>query len=660
MSEKKFFRSLFDRENIYIWLILAAIVVSVFFKPYIALIALSLWGVIVVVNFILHIRRKKKIVDYIENLSIDMDVITKSILIDFPMPLVMVSNDGRIVWYNNGFKGFFDKDNLLDHNISDCLPQIDLEEIKEDSLSENEIYIKGKIYSLSCSQAKTEDSLLMLYFSDQTANIELKKTLEEDRPCAALVVIDNYEELMQGMEDADMPLLIADIDSSVSKYFSVTDGVLKKYERDKYLVVFKNKYIKEMMENRFELLDIVKGIDKKNLMPVTLSIGIGLTESNLKEEFQSAVAAIDIALGRGGDQVVIKDKENFRFFGGKSREIERRTKVKARVVANALKELIVQADNVIIMGHEKPDFDAIGAAVGLYALARSQEKMTKIVANHFDESVKGLVSKLQEKKEYAEVFVKGWEASEFIEEKTLLIIVDTFRRNYVDSPELVDEISQIAVIDHHRKGADFIKNTVLTYQEAYASSTCELVAEILQYVGININVMPEEAEAMYAGILMDTKDFSLKTGVRTFEAAAFLRKQGIDIKRAKGFMESDFDTYNIISNAVSKAKIIDGIAITYINKELENISVVISKIADELLKILGIKASFVLGQAKEEVCISGRSSGEVNVQVILEKLGGGGHFVAAGAQLRDTTIMKARKLLEEEIAIYNRENKREA
>ena len=410
-----------------------------------------------------------------------------------------------------------------------------------------------------------------------------------------------------------------------------TSGILRKFERDKYLYLFQHKYIKELEDKKFEILDNVKEINLGNKIPVTLSFGIGLGGMTPIENLSFAGAAIDIALGRGGDQVVIKNKDSFTFYGGKARELEKRTKVKARVIAYALREIIDQADSVTIMGHENADIDSLGSALGLYRMVKSRGKNAYIVLNRTNPTIDSLVSKIQKSPEYEGIFVGRSEALDKVGKKSILIIVDTHRPAFTELPELLEMAGQIVVIDHHRKGADFIQDTVLTYQETYASSTCELVTEILQYMDDKFKMKPLEAEALFAGIVVDTKNFTFKTGVRTFEAASYLRRQGVDTVAVKQLFQNDLGTYLSISNVVREAEIIkENIAISICAPNIKNPQLIAAKASDELLNLSGIVAAFVLCSVGGEVWISGRSLGDINVQVILEKLGGGGHLTVGG------------------------------
>ena len=410
--------------------------------------------------------------------------------------------------------------------------------------------------------------------------------------------------------------------------------------------VWKNANLEKIKEDKFSLLDKIKELDPKQKVQFTLSIAISNEGEVDKDKFKSAQTAMDIVLGRGGDQAVVRQNDIYKFFGGRAQEVEKRTKVKARVVAHALENLIKESSKVMVMGHMNPDIDAMGSAIGIYRLAKSLDKNAYIIASN-TASLQNFRESLTEEPEYEDVIISKEVAEENIDEDTLLVVVDTHKVNYVESEEVLKKASKIVIIDHHRRSADYIENATLTFQEVYASSAAELVTELLQYAEVNVELKKIEAEALYAGIMMDTKSFTFKTGVRTFEAAAYLRKCGVDIIRVKKWFQSDLESFNKIADIVRKAEIVnDSIAIALCDGEKsKDISLLCAKAADELLTISDVTASFVLGDTGEKVCISGRSIGDINVQVILEKLGGGGHITLAGAQVEGMTLEEVKQEL---------------
>ena len=408
------------------------------------------------------------------------------------------------------------------------------------------------------------------------------------------------------------------------------------------------------MENdKFSLLDEIKEIETEDKLPITLSIAISEEGNSNFEKYESAQDAMNVALGRGGDQAVVRKQGKYSFFGGKTLELEKRTKVKARVISHALEEIIESSQNVMVMGHLNADIDSLGSSLGIYRLAKEFGKEAFIINNSNGLAVENFVETLKKQEEYKNAIIDKTEAISKISNETLLIVVDTHKKSYVEVPELLDKTDKIVIIDHHRRGEDFIDNPILTFHEVYASSAAELVTEVIEYSSKNITLAQIEAESLYAGIMMDTKNFTFKTGVRTFEAAAYLRKYGIDIIRVKKWFQSDLESYNVIADIVKKAEIVnDTIGISEYSEKDKNANLICAKAADELLTISNITASFVLGDMGDKICISGRSIGDINVQVILEKLGGGGHITLAGAQLENMTLEEAKAELINRINEY--------
>lgn len=494
--------------------------------------------------------------------------------------------------------------------------------------------------------------MMILYFIDETEKVKLKQENEDKKICVGIIMIDNYEEVTQRVDAEQKTQLMAKVESTIYDWVNETNGILVKADRDTYVYVFEQKNLEKIKEEKFAILDSIKNLVRKDKIQLTLSIAISNEGDTERDVYKSASAAMDVILGRGGDQAVIRQNGKYLFFGGKVEEVEKRTKVKARIVAHALEELIKENDKIMIMGHTNPDIDAIGSALGIYRIAKTLEKEAKIVANVETPSIKDLYESIKD--QYQEVFISSETALAQVDSGTLIIVVDTHKKTYVESPELLTKTNKIVIIDHHRRSADFIDNSILTFQEVYASSAAELVTEIIQYTQNEVELSEVEAEALYAGIMMDTKNFTFKTGVRTFEAAAYLRRCGVDIIKVKKWFQSDLESYNTISEIVRKAEIVrDSIGISIYDVQEKETSLICAKAADELLTIGNITASFVLGLMEDgKVCISGRSIGDVNVQMILEKLGGGGHITLAGAQLENVTIDEAKQELISKINEY--------
>lgn len=674
MDSKKFLGLLIPRAGFYLWVILFLVAIIALLDWRIAIPGFILFAYLTYYNLSTNYKRRIEISSFIENLNFNIDTATKDTLLHFPMPLAVTETDGSIIWYNSSFKDISEREEIFESTVKSIVSELKGSELTPENLENNhtgilrQIEMNGTYYNVLCNVARrdlkreTTSYIIVLYFIDVTELVELKKTYNDEKIIAGLFIIDNYDDLMQSMEDVNRPQMLAEIDRKLVGWLSFANGIIKKFERDKYIFLFEQKYLKEFEDKKFDILDLVKEIDVGNRLPVTLSIGFGLNGATPSENFKFAVAAIDLALGRGGDQVVVKNGENFSFFGGKTRELEKRTRVKARVIAFALKELILQASQVFIMGHENADVDSLGASLGLYRVVKSVGGDAHIILTKVNPTIENFIVRIQKSDLYEDLFINRSEAMEMADRKTLLVIVDTHRRSFTEIPELIGSVGQVVVIDHHRRGADYIQDTVLTYQETYASSTSELVTEVIQYIAEDLKLTQIEAEALYAGIVVDTKNFTFKTGVRTFEAASYLRRQGVDTVAVKQLFQNDIETYSNISAVVKNAEIINGeTAISSCPPGMKNSQIIMAKAADELLNLSGITAAFVLCGVGNEIWISGRSLGDVNVQMILEKLGGGGHLTVAGAQLSGIGVEEAKEKLKYAIMEYMKElNKQKA
>lgn len=479
--------------------------------------------------------------------------------------------------------------------------------------------------------------------------------------CVSLIFIDNYFDVMETIEESRKPLVIALIDRKINAFVQSVEGVVKKFEKDRYIFIFDGSKLEAIKQKKFYILDQIREIDMGNKVPITLSIGIGINGRSLHHNMEYARAAIDLALGRGGDQALIKDGENYQFFGGKAREIEINSGVRARVKAYAMTELINECSDVLIMGHRNADLDCLGAGVGIYRIVSDHGKKAHIVLNDVSTSIKGMYDKLMEISCYREgCFITGEEALEKIGYNTLLVVVDSHRPSILECPELIERSHKTVVIDHHRKGAEFVKNPVLTYHEPYASSTCELITDMLRYLNLKIQLSATEADALLAGITVDTKNYVIKTGTKTFEAAAYLKRSGADTIRVRMVMQNDMESYKAKAMAVNNAKIfMENIAIAVCPAYVENPELTTAQISDDLLNITGIEASFAayFDHAGEKVHISARSLGGINVQRIMEKMGGGGHQTAAGTQIVSEDMEEVMERLEESIESYLNSNK---
>ena len=576
----------------------------------------------------------------IETIYGDIDRLNQERMYELPIALVIVNEDGQICWYNQYFdRNFKKKDttaNFFGKKIQEELG-IDLETLlKEKEQDFNHRDIDYTIVSNSFSDG--DETLILLHFFDVTIQKKQQEIYKENEPVFCYILIDNYDDIIEQLPSHERSAVLSQIDLKINEWAKKVGAVIIQYENDHYLMIFEKEKLRAMEEERFRILDEIRETETEEKSQVTLSIGIGVSDEPLaiREADELSHAALDIALARGGDQAVVRQDEKMAFYGGTTEATEKRTKVKARVKAHGLRELIRESDNVLIMGHQTPDMDCLGAAVGLLGACKALNKTGKIVIKEINYSIKELFQYLMENDEYRDSFIKPKEEEDYITPNTLLIIVDTQNANYLEVPELIDQIEKIVVIDHHRRSGKFIEKTVLNYTEAYASSTCELITELLQYLDEKESMNETEANALMAGMCMDTKMFTFKTGVRTFEAASYLRRKGADTIIAKTMLQDDLATYATRSEAVRNAKIyFDSIAISQLENESEYAKIIAAQAADELLNIKGINASFILLKSGSGLVISGRSMGEVNVQLILEKMGGGGHLAIAGAQLPD-------------------------
>lgn len=661
-NSRKVFDSLVSRTKIYLVIILILFILISVFRPILIIPSIILYISILCYTYFANNKRKSEISEQLQDLTLTVDSAAKSSLINSPFPLVILETNGNIVWKSSKFVTEFadiDMDNYIDDLIIDIKDEIEKSDNKKRKSVIRQIQIGKKTYTVQGEFAKSKkyerkkspEYMMILYFIDETEKVKLKQENEDKKICVGIIMIDNYEEVTQRVDAEQKTQLMAKVESTIYDWVNETNGILVKADRDTYVYVFEQKNLEKIKEEKFAILDSIKNLVRKDKIQLTLSIAISNEGDTERDVYKSASAAMDVILGRGGDQAVIRQNGKYLFFGGKVEEVEKRTKVKARIVAHALEELIKENDKIMIMGHTNPDIDAIGSALGIYRIAKTLEKEAKIVANVETPSIKDLYESIKD--QYQEVFISSETALAQVDSGTLIIVVDTHKKTYVESPELLTKTNKIVIIDHHRRGTDFIENALLTFHEVYASSACELVTELLEYSEQEIKLTQLETEGLYAGIMMDTKNFTFKTGVRTFEAAAFLRKCGVDIIRVKKWFQSNLETYNKISEIVAKAEIMDEtIAISVYDKEDTDANITCAKAADELLTISNITASFVIGKLGEKVCISGRSIGDINVQLILEKLGGGGHITVAGAQLEGMTLEEVKQELINRINEY--------
>ncbi len=663
-NNRKVFDVLMSKTKIYLAMIFILLVIISAENRTMIVPSIIIYVGIVIYSYYTNNKRKSEISETLQDLTLTVDTAAKTSLISSPFPLIILQTDGNIIWRSSKFNSEFaniDINKYIDDLTIDIKSEIKNRQDGNNKDILRKIEIGNKTYQIKGRYVDTKrkdkrnkkEYMIILYFIDDTENIKLQKEYRDSKSCVGVLVIDNYEETIQQLESEERPQVIAQIDKCIYDWTNLTNGILIKQERDRYIYFFEQRYLEEVKEDKFSVLDKIKEIDTKEKVQFTLSIAISNEGNTDKDKYKSVQAAMDIVLGRGGDQAVIRENEIYKFYGGRAQEVEKRTKVKARVVAHALENLIKESNKVMIMGHTNPDMDCIGASMGIYRLAKSLNTNAYIVNNEHTPTLQAFEKSMEKDEEYEDIIINKEVALENIDEETLLVVVDTHKSNYVEAPELLEKAKKIVIVDHHRRSADFIEEATLTFQEVYASSAAELVTELLQYVDVKVELKTIEAESLYAGIMMDTKNFTFKTGVRTFEAAAYLRRCGVDIIRVKKWFQSDFASYNKIADIVKNAEIVnDTIAISIYDEKTKDTSLVCAKAADELLTISDITASFVIGNLGDKICISGRSIGDINVQIILEKLGGGGHITLAGAQVEGMTIEETKQELINRINEY--------
>ena len=583
------------------------------------------------------------------------DVVEKRMLEELALPYAIMDMEGRMIWSNRIFSEITGRDQFYKKNISTVFPDITPDRLpvaEDQEISEMSTHFGDRIYRVSMQRVTMGEvvghvdilenvpqnvSLIAMYLYDETELKEYIQKNEDNKLVVALVYLDNYEEALESVEDVRRSLLIALLDRKITKYFSNFDGLVKKLEKDKYLLIMRQSSLETLKEQRFHILDEVKTVNIGNEMAITLSIGIGLNAANYIQDYEYSRIAIEMALGRGGDQVVIKNGNNITYYGGKTQQMEKTTRVKARVKAQALKEFMSTKDRVVVMGHKITDVDALGAAIGIYRAGKTLGKTVNIVVNDPTTSIRPLMMGYMNNSEYEpSMFITSDQARDLVDNNTVVVVVDTNKPSYTECQDLLYMTKTVVVLDHHRRGSEVIENAVLSYVEPYASSACEMVAEILQYFSDDLRIRSMEADCLYAGIMIDTNNFTTRAGVRTFEAAAFLRRSGADVTRVRKMLRDNLESYQARAEAVRTAHIYrDCFAIARCPSEgVDSPTVVGAQAANELLNIAGVKASFVLTQYNNEVYISARAIDEVNVQVMMEKMGGGGHMNIAGAQVK--------------------------
>ncbi len=617
-----------------------------------------------VVCMLLYFYNRPKLMKELLDFASDYSSIQKKLLKELSIPYAIIDSEGKLLWMNADFDVLLKKENVKHKflkQVFESLPEeyLDITDEKKDFEVEfNEGYYRLEIKKIPVADTFSssnlisigdgEELLFAIYLFDQTKIKMLQKQNFDQKMVAGLIYIDNYEEALESVEDVRRSLLVALIDRKINKYIAGMNGIVKKVEKDKYFIAFTQKHLEVLQAGKFSIIDDVKTVNIGNEIGLTISIGLGVNGDNYIQNCDYSRVAIDLALGRGGDQAVVKDREKIYYYGGKSKQVEKNTRVKARVKAHALREILENKDKVIIMGHQIGDVDSFGASVGIYRAAKAINKKAHIVINEVTTSVRPMMDRLLGCSEYdSEIFIKSSEAVQLVDANTTVIVVDVNRPSYTECPELLEVCKSIVVLDHHRQSTEGIDNAVLSYIEPYASSTCEMVSEILQYISDGIKLKPSEADAVYAGIVIDTNNFIQQTGVRTFEAAAFLRRNGADITKVRMMLRDDFEDYKVKATAIKNVEMFsENFAITVCPSDnIISPTVVGAKVANELLNINGILASFVVTSYNNKMYISARSIDEFSVQLIMERLGGGGHHNVAGAQLENISAEDACELV---------------
>ena len=612
----------------------------------------------VLIVVFLYFHSRAVIMNELISFATQYGQVQKTLLKEFIVPYALLDYNGKILWMNDAFAALSGKNRRYRKSVTNLFPELTRDKLPTEQEAEIAFQYEEKDYRavmrpISLQRLLEESGLVepegnndltALYLFDETELNQYIRQKEDEKLVTGLLYLDNYEEALNSVEEVRRSLLVALIERKLNKYFGEVDGLIKKLEKDKFILVMRQRSLEELKKKRFNILEDVKTVNIGNDMAVTISIGIGINAPSYSQNYEYARIAIDLALGRGGDQVVIKDREQMTYFGGKSQQMGKSTRVKARVKAHALREFMVSKDKVVVMGHKIPDVDSIGAGIGIYRAAKSLNKKTHIVVNNPTMSVRPIIQTFKDNPDYDEnMFIDSDEARAIVDDNTVVVVVDTNKPSYTECEDLLHMSKTIVVLDHHRQGSEVIQNAVLSYIEPYASSACEMVAEILQYFSDDIRIYNIEADALYSGIIIDTNNFTSKTGVRTFEAAAFLRRCGADVTRVRKMFRDDVQSYRAKAEAIRHVETYKGcFAIAVCPTEgVDSPTVVASQAANELLNIDSVKATFVLTDYQNKIFISARAIDEVNVQLVMERMGGGGHINMAGAQLPGATVEEA-------------------
>ena len=651
------------RFTIYLGALMCAIDIAVFFMDKTAATFLTAFTVLyLAITLLLYFCNKPLIMNELVSFATEYGQIQKRLLREFELPYALLDEEGKVMWTNKAFEDITHQPKGYSKSITSLFPTITADHLPDGKGTEETecaLDYEGRDYTAKFRKISLKEMaehseiieakgykgfLIACFLFDETALHIALQELDDQSLCVAMIYLDNYYEAMESVEEVRQSLLVALLDRKVNKYITAVDGICKKMEKDKFLVILRKRGALQLQEEKFELLDDIKTVNIGNEMAVTASIGFGIGGLSYAQNYEFARNAIDLALGRGGDQAVIKTPDGVTYYGGKSQQIEKNTRVKARVKAHALREILAVKENVLVMGHARPDADSFGSAVGIYCVARVLEKKAYIVLDSSNNDIQPLVDCFRSVSGNEDAIISRQQAIDMAGNNTALVVVDVNKPSLTECPDLIRLAKSVVVLDHHRAGNEVIENSTLSYVEPFASSACEMVSEILQYVQDNVKIHGEEADCMYSGIMVDTNNFLTKTGVRTFEAAAFLRRCGADVTRVRKMFRADAEEYKAKADAVSQAEIYRNyyaISVCTADDTVTSPPVIGAQAANELLNIQGIRASFVLTDYQGKIYVSARSIDEVNVQLIMERMGGGGHLNVAACQLENIGLMPA-------------------
>ncbi len=657
INNKKSFLSGIELIGAIIVLFILSMIVFIYNKPLGAIAFVSSAYLAYTLNSFVK-KKNQQYVDDIELLDEHFSDVTRCAVFSMPFPIAILTENGEINWYNTRFKTLFKERELLGEKIDKLVPKIDIKEIVGKEVGKKEVEVDGKNYQLYFNLADTyeqdNNNLVLIYAVDNSENALINKAYQDEALVIMVIQIDNFEELAGATDENNRPIVFAEVDKEINTFAINYNGFARKYESDKYLCIFRKSDFKKMMEDKFPIVEKVKEIEVYSSLPPTLSIGVGANPDNPLEIYKTARLSVDVALGRGGDQIVVNDGENLSFYGGKKKAIEKHNKVKSRVISLALNQLVDQSSGVYIMGHKNPDMDSFGSCLGVYAFIKQIGGNCRIVLKEVTAPIQSLYNQVAlHMPEVLGDIITPEQALEEANSNSLIIVLDNHRKNSTEAPGLLDISDQVVLIDHHRRGANYIEDPTLTYLEPYASSTAELVTELIQYNEADIEIPKIVADALLAGITVDTKSFSFQTGVRTFEAASVLKRYGADSISVKKLFREPADTVKYRSEVISEAEIyMDVVAISRFDNKMDNAVLIAAQAADGMLDMRGVEASFVLTYYEDKIHISGRSVGKLSVQLILEKIGGGGHQTSAGVQLTGVSINSAEAILKRAIKDY--------